>query len=471
MVSHQLIGEHFGLWWLAGEPSRQVQGMLLVNERGEPRLSLFGVLGIQIDRVFDLPKGQFRILGELETMTGVTLENCVATGLSGGMRLRRQHWHVGEAVFGAHFQPNESWAFYGATFQMPLVTNWLSQATTEQTHEWDESGNFKKLSVAVSLDSWPLWDIEDGEVALIRAGSMRQASEGITELQSRIDLRIRRSALLKRDEMHVLATRPLQVLIGLATGQFSAAQCGSVFIASEDKEGGRRSFEWVWHPHEVARDAKRIQYGFGYGDLVTDCGKTVGQWLRRQIEIEPVVNLYLASLRNLGYTELSFLLTSQALEILDRQRINESLLEADEWRDLAGKLTATIAEAVAMKPKGDKIRDQLVGKMSQFNEPGLGTRLKRLINALGDAGIRVADGNVALFIRQVVDSRNYYTHWSAGLQDRAFHGEDLVHATSRLMAIVELHLLVDVGFAIPSRAADAILYRRVSWLPSGKRSN
>lgn len=438
----------------------------MVNERGEPRLKLIGTLGIEPDHIFDSPEGQYRILGDLENMSGATLEGCMASGSTGGFRQRRQEWHVSEAVFGAHFTPDEPWAFYGAGFSVPLLTRWISQAITELEHEFDASGATKRLGIAVSLESWPLWGIPNGQVTLARAGSTRNASETVTEFESRIDLRIRRAVPLNRDEMHALAVRPLQVLLALSTGQFTTAMSGSTHIAAADSAEGRRSYDWVWHPHEFTCNALKADYGFSYSDVVALGLDALQKWTERLPGIEPVVNLYLASLRQLGYSELTFLLIAQALETFHRNQNEATIVDGEVWQTLNERLTSAVNEVVQNFPNCAEKRIQLVAKLGHANELGLRGRLKQLLGLLGDLRLRVCGGDAAEFVGKIVDTRNYYTHWSGDLEPKALRGEHLSHATSRLMAALELLLLMDLGFGLESKAAASVLHRRVSWLPN-----
>lgn len=466
VAAHQREGEHHGMWWLAKERDRRVPGALVVNERGEPRLKLVGSLGIAPDGIFDSPEGQLRILGELENMSGATLEGCMASGSTGGLRQRRQEWHVSEAVFGAHFTPDEPWAFYGAGFSVPLLTRWISQAITELELESDASGATKRLGIAVSLESWPLWGIQDGEVTLVRAGSTKNASETVLEVESRIDLRIRRAVALSRDEMHALAVRPLQVLLALSTGQFTTAMSGSTYLATADSAEGRRSYDWVWHPHEFTCNTLKADYGFSYSDIASLGLDALQKWTERLPGIEPVVNLYLASLRQLGYSELTFLLIAQALETLHRRESSATIIDNELWKVLGDRLRANVKDVVRDMQGSGEIKAQLIGKLSYLNEPGLRIRLKHLLGRLGDVGLRVCGGDLSGFVGQVVDTRNYYTHWSADLEPKALRGEHLLYATSRLLAVLELLLLTDLGLGLESKAAEKILHRRVSWLPN-----
>jgi hypothetical protein len=61
------------------------------------------------------------------------------------------------------------------------------------------------------------------------------------------------------------------------------------------------------------------------------------------------------------------------------------------------------------------------------------------------------------FISRFVDSRNYYTHYSPELENKAATGTALYLLVVQLRAIIEMSLLRELGFSC--EAIDAILER------------
>lgn len=50
------------------------------------------------------------------------------------------------------------------------------------------------------------------------------------------------------------------------------------------------------------------------------------------------------------------------------------------------------------------------------------------------------------FPQKLVDTRNYYTHYSQGKKDKAFRKEELPIVNAELMALLEYHLMLTLGF-------------------------
>jgi hypothetical protein len=67
------------------------------------------------------------------------------------------------------------------------------------------------------------------------------------------------------------------------------------------------------------------------------------------------------------------------------------------------------------------------------------------VEDLGDT-VSAVIPNPEAWGKAVADTRNYYTHYSAYLQDRAAHGFDVVVMTKQLWWVVRACLLREMGF-------------------------
>ena len=108
----------------------------------------------------------------------------------------------------------------------------------------------------------------------------------------------------------------------------------------------------------------------------------------------------------------------------------------DKYRDL-------VADIVASCPDGHAtwIRE----KLAFGNEINLATRLQRIMEPLqdwlGDSEARQK------LVRKIVNTRNYLTHYDSRLKKKALQGEALFAACLKMEAILQLHLLIEIGFS------------------------
>lgn len=455
-----------GQWWLADERAEPAPGVLTIDSDGIFSLELSGALGGQRLRktVTQFARTQHRVVGELEDCTSVSLEGCFLRNDQSFSQIPSQLWHVHEAVFGVAFSAEEPWAFYGARLWLPGLTRWVQWNSTEPIEEFNEDGSARRVGISASLSIWPLWKV--GELAVdlaVRAGTHRR-NETTTELESAVLLRVRSSQLFTRRELHDVAIRPLQTVLGLATGDYTSAVRAEVTAAGATPEERFSRLPWRWTPVKGNLDPERARYGFTYRDLSARGEEVLATTMQRLDSIAPVLDLYLASLRELGYAEFSFNVVAQALETYHRCRCQGQLLPSDQWTALREQLHAVIDQTLL--PQGLKTAQRaLVQRLEYFNELGLRQRLRELLDVVGGNAVTVCGGDIKGFVNAVVETRNYYTHWNASLRERALRGGAAVYLTSRMRALLEILLLRELGFAPDSLAERDVLQRRVSWLP------
>lgn len=190
---------------------------------------------------------------------------------------------------------------------------------------------------------------------------------------------------------------------------------------------------------------------FKLDDLFSDTDALLSNWFLKYDLLEPIIELYLSTLYY-GYMspKRKFLNIVQALEAyhmrfcfndgpLFVQKI-ESLFEEDEEKERHYKEFKTINQK---------------RKKSIF----LKNRLSDLIiDQFGlDAYLR-DELKIQNFLRIVVDTRNYHTHYSLEQKDKILEKERLKEAFHVLKSILEYYLLREIGFS-STQIYDKILYR------------
>ena len=79
------------------------------------------------------------------------------------------------------------------------------------------------------------------------------------------------------------------------------------------------------------------------------------------------------------------------------------------------------------------------------NEINLGKRIKKIIEPFK---AQIGNGKVrSKLIRNIVNTRNYLTHYSENLELEAVKGVNLWELCQKMEAIFQLHLLSQLGFS------------------------
>lgn len=162
-------------------------------------------------------------------------------------------------------------------------------------------------------------------------------------------------------------------------------------------------------------------------------------WFEKRDELEPVVNLY-----TLAYTDkipsamALFLNLMQALETYHARFVCDS---AKAYKKRVDSLVENISSA------GPDVRDFLCDSGQQGSTSlYLKSRISDLLYAGGRRPVSPKHMHFVDFPQKLVDTRNYYTHYSQGKRDKAFGKEELPIVNAELMALLEYYLMLTLGF-------------------------
>ena len=95
--------------------------------------------------------------------------------------------------------------------------------------------------------------------------------------------------------------------------------------------------------------------------------------------------------------------------------------------------------------KLDEDEKEFIGPLDYANEPSLKDRLNEIFKEYYEF-IFFFKIKKDQFIRDVVNTRNFHTHYSENLKKKTLTGANLHEATRKLRAILQLIFLLELGF-------------------------
>lgn len=174
---------------------------------------------------------------------------------------------------------------------------------------------------------------------------------------------------------------------------------------------------------------------FTFGKIRDDAEKIINNWLKAYSVIRPSLGLYFSAVTGTHkYLDGKFLALAQALETYHRRTSDEKLMDEGVFRSLVARLLCQ-----CNKEK----RKWLKGRLIHGNEINLGKRIKKIIEPFK---AHIGNGKVrSKLIRNIVNTRNYFTHYSENLEPEAVKGIKLWEVCQKMEAIFQLHLLGQLG--------------------------
>lgn len=172
----------------------------------------------------------------------------------------------------------------------------------------------------------------------------------------------------------------------------------------------------------------------------THLSGVLAAWFAKLEQLRDVSNLHFGALyRPKMYLESHFLVLMQALESFSRSLHDANYLSQADYQRVAAALNAAIPPDT-----GSDLKASLKSRIKYGNEYSLRKRLSLIFDSLQPETLALLCKDAGRFKGKVVDTRNYYTHYSDELKGKILEGEDLYWANQRLRLLLTILLLKEI---------------------------
>ena len=435
-----------GYFWLPATPDNKIPGTLTIAEKGEMELEVVGLFNERFSGLPSHDDDDFRlgrIVGHIEEYGLITLEDCFyrkknysSSGISKSLVC------VNLACLGVAYDEGEDVLLNTFTFSVEGIDEWVGlsginveyggdcrTATITYAPVEDISFTLSNGMQLLIIFSWTLPGMPHATEAKITQSSMfRLVSE--TELPL-------------KDFMSI--AHKINTLLCFAVDKTVCVNQVSVTSESICRSAGQG--EQVPVPISVyysslpySKDEPEIKWSnmlFRYVQVQADAEQIINSWISAYDNIDAALNLYFSvKTGSYKYLEGKFLALAQGLETYHRKTSDETVMDEGAFADL-------VEAIIAQCPEENK--GWLGGRLMHGNEINLGKRIKRIIDPFkAEIGTSAERGKV---IRQIVDTRNYLTHYDEALRESAVSGRDLWVLCRKMESFFQLHLLHVLGFS------------------------
>lgn len=440
-----------GLFWLANCREDKIPGTLSYDPQDGAVIELLGIFG-------DVREAMKRMLGGEQSDRNIVIHGITMKGkpisLLGAHRTRQQlhmpgiaheNWTSNLMVIGAYItNANEEAIFRKSYFRFEGIEAWLEHRpfTDNFDHETKSLSVLAEKPREVAFASH-----SDFEVSSV--GSLYSNNKPVTRFT--IDV-ISQMAITPHEPQsltwHLDRALRLQELASLCTGRYLP------LISFELRGPDIQMDPGGTLPTEVYFYARMVHGGgndeaphsipmLSGPELVRFNPKAVQLWFNQFETFSPALNLFFTVTgQKHMFANIRLLLAIQALEVFHRRTTGDAVMASDKFDDFAKAMVAAIPPETERR-----MRDKLIGLYKFANEPSLNQRLRSIVATLTEAFGDIPGGFGDRFIRELVDTRNYYTHFSAELSDRALDGKGMYWAGRRVTLLLSLLFLLRLGIS------------------------
>ncbi|PYZ99096.1 hypothetical protein CR205_11215 [Alteribacter lacisalsi] len=436
-----------GLWWLP-DSDKKVAGFLYYSSE-KIELELNGSFNEQFIhthevRVFEYIHGMSN-KGEMFTLIKVMerKSNISYPGYDTGT------YGVDKFITGGYFKSEEELYFNSIEFNTTHLTTWLQKQPFKTNYTLDKNRVKERHMIYTPPEKFEV------DISLINA---KIKESYIANFSRTLNVNEEWNftsylELVPRENKHsgwfLENIKKIKDLLSLFVGNginFKSIKFKGPYDAEWDT---RKTFSlFITQGYSINYDKdKRENYLIEYKEAKDSLGKLFNNWFEKQDKLETIINLHLSKFYKESYIETTFLESVQTLEIYHRKVYNTKYFDEELYTEHSSKVIDYIASNIP-----EELHERLFGLLEHGNEYSLNKRLKELLNKFQPSTLQFILGkdnskSKKRFVNQLVDTRNYLTHYELGSKKNVLmKGEDKYYASEKIRLLVTILLYKEIGF-------------------------
>ncbi|MFI8430693.1 HEPN domain-containing protein [Pseudomonas sp. NPDC078863] len=430
-----------GYFWLPESEEDKIPGVLTISDGGRIELEIVGHFNEAIQASTDNTEIS-RIIGHVEGDGLVTLNDCFYTVKNiafGG--ISKSKILVQQVLSGAAWEKDEAVTFNTLSFSVDCLDEWVGLSGIKVDRDW----NNKTATISYSAPENISLMLNNGLKLKICFAYTLPGAPKVTEakITQRAYFRLESDRLIDLSEFTTLVFK-ITNLMCFATNEIVTIKnlvATSREIQFEPITGKQSPVPISIYYQSIPFAEKTPKKNwhemlFNFKTIADVAEEVFNKWLDAYEDLSPALNLYFSTQAGAQkYLDGKFLALAQGLETYHRRTSTETLMKPETFDSL-------VEEIIKGCPENHV--EWLKGRLAHGNEINLGKRLKKIIEPfkqhLGSSSDR------SKFLRKIVDTRNYLTHYSEDLKDKTAKGREMWAICQKMEVIFNLHFLKVIGF-------------------------
>jgi hypothetical protein len=451
--------DYTGMWWLPDNSEGNIMGTLRFTSGEGAVLELMGSFeeikstnskGSHIKSGWIVKSSKlFKpeiILGTSSDGKNITLHKCSeepkrSDSTSG---FPTSSFYANRVLIGFHFTKPEDLKFKSLSVNYPFFEEWRKSGVF--SFRWESGENFKQYEVKYKAPEPVKAKIAKFRISLdhdfivsgdrLREVNLKHTTFIKIEPEGELHFEEYQNILYHLQNFLSLATtRAIYPLsITATTEKYTWVPNGEVRYLPI------KIFDRVIGKVDLSKELTHSDMLFTFDDISGQFEAYLQNWFGKAESLKPVYDLFFGTLYNPSmYLESKFLSLIQAIESFHRRRYGGEYLSDEDYAKVRYDLEKAIPDSVE-----GGFKDSLKSKIKYGNEFTLRTRLKEFFDEYQENLSEFIENKNA-FIGEVVDTRNYLTHYDK--KGKAAIGEELFPIIQKLKILLEICLLIELGFS------------------------
>jgi hypothetical protein len=456
-----------GVWWLPETPEKRVHGTLFYTPQ-EIKLELSGGLrevDMQKLGIVEIPPSTPVIYGSAETLGQCTLfqngESSKTMPLGG--QPTSSTWESRMLFTGVHISDPLNFEYSDWTIAFDGLEEWIGVGP----FRWDNTKNGQRPVEVTAHYVQP-------EIISVKIVSLHAQLR--IDYAVNVSLSIFRSLTLehstfvilqpdspKQLEWYFKSLRDIQNFFLFCIGEpvFPKMITAHVLSQEQEEEESPRKEISVYFRVPHIREQERLSPALMPMPLRSIrhmLPEMLNHWFSKGEKLQDAYNLFFSTIYNTeSFVQSVFLSLTQALETYSRAVHDALYLPSAEYEKVSVALNSAIPSDT---PQDLKV--SLKSRIRFGNEYSLRKRLMMIMNSLEEKTTKLICDDTARFIARIVDTRNYLTHYTEELREKAVKNNDLQFANYRMQLLLTILLCKEMG--VNETSIRSVLMSNSKWL-------
>lgn len=437
-----------GLWWLPEKPENKIHGKLSFDVRNGATLGLDGALDENPDTgsYHEIILGDS--FGKRITLSGCVLRSFNSTLISGARKYTKSTFIVSVLYVGCHFAKRGDIKFSEASVRFSQLEDWLGERLFQYEDTETQDGLTEHI-IRLTLPRTKEITLSKLKISIWHGYSETIGDWLKPKLEASVGISIEVDNEADVNEFFQMMY-DLSNFLSLVTGN-------SISIlelkGSKKSPGGSETIDILYRKEALGKVFFSYpSFPIQYKDLSERLNVYLENWFGLVKDVEPTYDLYFGTIFNQNlFPNHEFLSLAQALESYLSRRFDNNIMPSELFEELKKNAMKAISQ------NASKYQQYLEPKVNyDMNRKSFRTKLKRFFETYGDMLSCFLDDKDR-FVQDVVDTRNYYTHYPQKLEGKAVKIEELPFLSEKLRLTLVTILLKETG--IEERLIEQALKR------------
>lgn len=442
--------EYNGYWWLPSDPQRSIAGNLKFDPVNGGSLDLLG----SFKDIPDLNKVlEPNIILGFANGKKITLYQCYEKNsnmsmLAGGPVVLTTSFWANAIFVGHHFDKPEDIVFKSLSIHYSHLQEWVQITGFKFALHADKDNHLNQYDVSYRFPD--KIEISVGNTKISFDYNFHDGGDKLKEfnLEQTIFLKIEPPASLHFDNYLRDIFYHLQNFLSLGVGRavyplIIKGKNENCKIQLEKEKVIYNDIEVFYQVNDFPPTFKKLHpfdMAFYFGDIKENFGRYLDNWFQKSAILQPVYDLYFAILYSSKmYLQHKFLSLTQALETYHRRIHGGEYVSNKDY----GALYEALINAIPSGLDPD-FKTSLKMRLKYHNEFSLRRRLREILIKCDEVTAPLVP-NKESFIEDVVNTRNFLTHYDKSLEGKEKNSQELYDMTEKISLILEVCLFEEMG--------------------------